>query len=110
MGDRLRPWSPFPGDRVLPSWAEHLNRFFQGRFEVVTILDCDPVPCPVGAYTPPHDLVPAVEAERAILSAPGRYNETQAVVASAVDLGAAPIRLPYRTIDYATVRARLARG
>lgn len=90
---------------MTPATVDRINALFGARTMLLTPLAAEPRLIPLGDFVPPPALGPRIEYWRQVLSGPGRYNEPEAILAGALDLTAAVIVIPYRTLDYATARA-----
>lgn len=88
-----------------PEIVRRINALFGERTMLLTPLDAEPRLVPLGPFVPPPRLRRRIDYWRDVLSAPGRYNEPQAILAGTLDLSAPVIAIPYRALDYATAHA-----
>jgi hypothetical protein len=97
-------------NRPSAALAERLAAFLPERIELLGVERGVPSLDYRGPLVVPADLAAAVHVERERLSAPGRYNERQAVLAAPPQLDCTPPVLPYHDVEYAALAAMRAAG
>lgn len=95
---------------MTPEILSRINALFGERTMLLTPLAAEPRLVSLGDFAAPPDLTTRIEHWREILRSPGRYNETQAILAGELDLSTPTIVIPCRTLDYATARAMREAG
>lgn len=95
---------------MTPEIVSRINALFGERTMLLTPLAAEPRLVPLGDFAAPPDLTTRIAHWREVLRSPGRYNETQAILAGELDLSAPTVAIPYRTLDYATARAMREAG